>query len=206
MRIIWTITILTAVAVGFLLCYLIQAFVGAAAHPDSSLLVKDWLTASLSIAAVLIASGALFFNWLKAKQENFLNIHDKLVDVEVQEGRRLLHNEIENEDDPARLMREDATKYDKINRALALYDVLGLYVSKRYVFKDWVLDEWGPALVRARPHARHFIAHRDKQGGGPSWPNFAALSLAAVVRQQKRPAFQKGREPRICEKCGASHY
>lgn len=206
MRIIWTIVILIAVLIGYLLCYLVQAIVGAAARPDPSPQIKDWLTAALAFAALLVSSGALYFNWMKAKQETFLDIHAKLIDVEVQEGRRLLYHEIRSAADPARLLKEDEEKYDKVNRALAMYDVLGLYVRKRYVFKNWVLDEWGAALVRARPHAKHFIAHRESQGSFSAWPNFHALSLEAAVRNQKPFISQREKKPRTCQSCGAFHY
>lgn len=184
MRTIWTIVFGTGVLIGMLLTYLVQAVVGAAARPDPSLQVKDWLTVMLAGVALVVSFGALAFNYRKARQETFLNIHDKLIAVDLQEGRRLLYNEINAPEDPARLLREDPVNYAKVNRALVMFDVLGLYVKRGYISKTWVLDEWGPTLAKARKHANHFIAHRTAIGA-PLWPNFGAISLEAKIRSQK---------------------
>ncbi|MFP3461272.1 hypothetical protein R5O87_10520 [Arthrobacter globiformis] len=206
MRIIWTIVILAAALGGFLLCYLIQALVGAAAHPDPSFQVKDWVTAGLAGLASFLSGAALYFNWMKAKQDTFLSIHDKLVAKDLQEGRRLLFEKIHAPEDVEALLQKDEDGYHKVNRALAMYDVLGVYVKRRYVFKAWVMEEWGPNLAKAWSHAQHVIAHREKRGAPSNWDNFRAISLEARIKSQAQFVSRRERTPRTCERCGAYHF
>ncbi|MFK0040773.1 hypothetical protein ACIQTW_13140 [Paenarthrobacter sp. NPDC090517] len=206
MRTIWTIVISTAVAIGYVLCYWLQAIIGASARPDSAFLAKDWATLALACAAFLVSSGALYFNWIRAKQEAFLDIHDKLIELGVQEGRRLLYTKIKGPNDPARLSEESPEEFDKINRALAMFDVLGLYVRRRYVFRSWVMNEWGANLAGAWPQAQHFIAHREKQVGREAWPNYKRLSLEAVIKNQKPFTSDRAKALSTCDRCGAVHF
>lgn len=147
---IWTVVFCTGFLLGVVVCYLSQAVIGASARPDSNVGFKDWLTVILAGAALTVSLWALTFNWMKSKQDTFLSIHDKLIAVDLQEGRRLLFAKIKSPADADRLLAEDMESYQKINRALAMYDVLGLYVKRRYVFKSWVMEEWGSGLAKAR--------------------------------------------------------
>lgn len=183
---IWAIVFGTGFALGIVVCYLTQALVGAWAKPDPNVGFKDWLTVILAGAALTVSLTALTFNWLKAKQDTYLSIHDKLVAVDLQEGRRLLFTKIKSSADADNLLKDDPQSYQKINRALAMYDVLALYVRRRYIFKSWVMEEWGPGLANARTPGKHFIAHRTSQGVPSTWKNFDSLSLEARTRAQSR--------------------
>ncbi|UKA59141.1 hypothetical protein [Arthrobacter sp. FW306-2-2C-D06B] len=182
---IWTVVFGIGFALGAVICYLFQAVVGASTRPDPNVSLKDWLTVILAGSALIVSLAALSFNRRKAKQDTFLSIHDKLIALDLQEGRRLLFEKINSPEDADRLLQEDIASYHKINRALAMYDVLGLYVKRRYVVKSWVLEEWGPGLAKARVPGKHFIAHRTKQGVPSSWKNFDSLSLDALTGSPK---------------------
>ncbi|NKG22392.1 hypothetical protein [Paeniglutamicibacter terrestris] len=111
----------------------------------------------------------------------FLSIHNSLISLDIQNGRRLLFNKINSPEDPSELLSSDPRAYDQINRALAMYDVLGLYVKRKYVDKSWVMDEWGSGLAKARVPALLFMAHREAIGVPSKWKNFDALSLEAKL-------------------------
>lgn len=163
MRKIWIIVFLSGVALGVVITLLVNAIIGAAASPDPSLL-KDWWSIAFGVLAVLLSAGALYYNWMKSKQDTFLSIHEKMISSDLQEGRRLLLSKIKSFEDADRLLEEEPEQYRKINRALAMYDVLGVHVKRGYVLKSWVMEEWGPGLARAREPGSHFIEHRRRQG------------------------------------------
>ena len=170
---------------GAVFCYLFLAAAGASARPDPNVGFKDWVTVFFAIAALLASLGALYFNWRKAKQDTFLNIHQQLIALDIQEGRRILFQKITSPEAASQLLIDDPDDYQKVNRALAMYDVLGLYVKRRYVFKSWVLEEWGANLSKAREPGRHFINHRKANGVPSLWGNFDKLSLEASILHQK---------------------
>lgn len=177
-------------ALGAISSYLFQAAIGAAARPDPNVAFKDWTALIFAAAALCASLAALQFNKRKARQDTFLGIHDKLIALDVQEGRRLLFEKINSPGDAARLLDEDPEAYHKINRALAMYDVLGLYVKHRYVAKSWVMEEWGANLAKARKPGMHFVAHRIERGVPSKWANFNEISRDAMIRHQDPFAFR----------------
>lgn len=179
MRKIWIIVFFSGVAIGVVSTLLFQAIRGAAGHPDPSLL-KDWWSIAFATLAVLLSAGALYYNWMKSKQDTFLSIHEKMISSDLQEGRRLLLSKIKSFEDADRLLQEEPEQYQKVNRALAMYDVMGVYVKRGYILKSWVMEEWGPGLARAREPGLHFIEHRRRQGIASMWKNFDDLSFEAV--------------------------
>lgn len=171
--------------IGAVFCYLLLAAAGAAGRPDPNVGFKDWVAVCFSVAALLASLGALYFNWRKAKQDTFLGIHEKLIALDIQEGRRLLFQKISSPAAASQLLVDSPEEYQKVNRALAMYDVLGLYVKRKYVFKDWVMEEWGPNLAKARVPGRYFIEHRKEHGVPSLWHNFDTLSREASIKYQK---------------------
>ncbi|MFK0039261.1 hypothetical protein ACIQTW_05415 [Paenarthrobacter sp. NPDC090517] len=75
---LWAVVLGTGVLLGVVVCYLSQAVLGSAARPDPGVGLKDWLTVILAGLALIVSLAALTFNWLKAKQDTYLAIHDKL--------------------------------------------------------------------------------------------------------------------------------
>lgn len=194
MKAIWAIVFFTGVLVGVGLTYFIQGMGVAARAP--SLELKDWLSFMFTGGALLLSMGAFYFNWKKSKQDTFLSIHEKMVTSDLQEGRRLLFTKIKNSEDVERLFKENPEGYQKVNRALAMYDVLGVYVKRGYIFEDWVLEEWGSGLAKAGEPGKLFIEHRSRQGIPSTWPNFIELSRKALAKcQNQNGNTGKGLEP-----------
>lgn len=113
-------------------------FVTAIGRPDSSLELKDLSQVALAAAALVLSLVALIVSARKSKRDAFLGIHDKLTALDIQEGRKILFNKVNSPEDAAELMKaENSDEYDKVNRAMAMYDVLGFYVYRRFVRKSW---------------------------------------------------------------------
>ena len=119
----------------------------------------------------------VFFDNRKRDQRNvFLKVHERLLSDDLQRGRYLLFEKVSDEASVARL-RED--EYRDINRALATYEALGLYLKNGYVIKRDVMDLWAEAIYRAWHAAQPFIAHREHNHGYRPWPHFEALARAS---------------------------
>ncbi len=195
MKVFWASVFFMFVLLGVGLTYLAQGL-GLAAPPPS-LKTRDWLNLAFTGAALFLSAGAFCFSWRKSKQDTFLSIHEKMVTSDLQEGRRMLFTEIKTPEDVERLFQHDREAYQKINRALAMYDVLGVYVKRGYILEDWVMEEWRSGLAKAGEPGRLFIDHRCQQGIPSNWPNFLELSRRAASKSRKRFTSRlfKGRTP-----------
>jgi len=135
---------------------------------------------------VIVSLSTLLFTRRKGKRDAFLSVHEKMITADLQEGRRLLFD-VESPEAAEKLLENKREDYQKVNMAMAMYDVLCLYVERGYVRRDLVMETWGPGLANARIPGRHFIAHRTKLGIPSTWRNFNKVSLeAAILFQDKR--------------------
>ncbi|WP_434993462.1 hypothetical protein [Arthrobacter sp. Ld5] len=144
--------------------------------PGTGMGLKDWASFFLALLAFILSFTAFIYSQLKAKRDAFLAIHEKLIAYDIQEGRRILFTKIHSVDDVKRLEQENLDEFQEVNRALAMYDVLAMYASRKYVPKQVILDEWGRNLARSRKHALHFMEHRDKK-----WDHYDKLSSEALA-------------------------
>ena len=140
--------------------------------------LKDWSNIWLGALAFLFSLLAFFYNRHSTKLNAFLALHEKMIARDVQEGRRLLFTRCTSVEDVEKLKQECDEGFQKVNRALGLYDVLGMYVSRKYVYESAVLEEWGRTLVKARNPARCFMDYREKE-----WDHFLVLSEKAAKRE-----------------------
>lgn len=77
-----------------------------------------------------------------------------------------------------------------IYRALALFDVLGLYVEQGWADRWTVLDEWARSLSAYREPKRLWVAARWPQSSEARWPHYDRLaSSAAKYVEQGRPSW-----------------
>lgn len=116
------------------------------------------------------------------RRDLFLTLHEKLSTPEQVCGRRALR-EINSPEDVKRMLRKDPDKHGAVTSALAMLDILGLYVDRGYVSKDLALSEWGWVLAGLSRHADHVIEERRRAGGvgRRQWPHFRSLALDAVA-------------------------
>jgi hypothetical protein len=116
----------------------------------------------------VVSAAAFGFTRYTDRRNLLLRIHELLLDLQNQRGRRLLHL-VAAADDSDDLNEENR---ELINRALAMFDVLGFYVARRYVKFDDAHDLWGPAAILAWERAAPYIQDRRAAEQRPVWPYF----------------------------------
>jgi hypothetical protein len=127
------------------------------------------------------------FTWRERKAQDqrdlFLRIHERLVDVDLQRGRRVLFQMVQSIEDARALFQDRREDSDLANRALAMLDMAALYVERGYIDRDLFVQEWGFAYASILENARYFIAERASRAVRPtvrSWPHFQLLASQAT--------------------------
>jgi hypothetical protein len=95
----------------------------------------------LSACALVISTAAFATRQRQDKRDLYLRIHEQLLDLQVQEGRRLLYERVHSVEDVIDLRRNEPEVYALINRSLSMFSTLGLYVERGYVDRDVVLAD-----------------------------------------------------------------
>ncbi|MCM0678283.1 hypothetical protein NCC78_26945 [Micromonospora phytophila] len=156
-----------------------------------------WFPEVSSSASLLISIAAVAFTGLayrdrrrQDRRDLFLKLHERLVEADLQRGRRLLFTRAQTLESVLQLRDEEPDNFDLINRAIAMLDVAGLYVDRKYVDKQDFLAEWGGVYGRAWLAADAFLAVRlgDLRGGRQGWPYFRALGVEAAAALDPEPA------------------
>lgn len=129
----------------------------------------------VSMAALCVSLATFLFNRSRDRRDLFLKFHEKLIEPDLQKGRAILYASVNTVQDAESLRSTRPDDYALVNRALSMFDVLGIYVYRRYVDKDVVLEEWGPTLAKAWQCGQHFVEHRAQNQGFRVWPNLRRL-------------------------------
>lgn len=140
----------------------------------TNMVAKDWAAFYLALFAFLLSLASFFYNHLKAQREAFLDIHEKMIAIDIQDGRGILYNDIESRADVERLKQENPEGFQKVNRAIAMYDVLAMYASRGYLPRQLILEEWGRNLAKYRQRVLLFGDVR-----GKNWEHYEDLSKEA---------------------------
>ena len=133
--------------------------------------------------AAVVGGLALWRTHRSDRRDLFLQLHDQLTSPEVQQGRRLIHEFARNGTGWSDTATDAAAEArDKANRALAMFDVVGWYVRKKYVDPSDVLALWAPAIVLCWHRAYEpYIERRRHTEGWDIWPHFEALVEEAEI-------------------------
>jgi len=150
---------------------------------------SGWIPQISSSASVLISLTALTLTGLsyrdRRKQDRrdlFLKLHERLVEPDLQRGRRLMFAHAQTTEAVKELREQKPELYDQINRALAMFDIAGMYITKGYINKKDFMAEWGSVYGRAWLAAQPFLEvrfggiHSDGQRG---WPHLRTLGPEA---------------------------
>ncbi|GAA1155014.1 DUF4760 domain-containing protein [Nocardioides aquiterrae] len=149
-----------------------------------------WISLGIALFALTINGLTFRDRRRQDRRDLFLKMHERLIDQDLQRGRRLLYQHIHDEGSARRLRMSpaeaDAEIYQAINRALAMFDVFSMYVEKGYIDRAEALQEWGHTLARAFQQAQPFIADRDNNQTWLSWPNLRSFGQEAVRWHEER--------------------
>jgi hypothetical protein len=148
--------------------------------------ISSSLSLLISVAALAITGLSYRDRRRQDRRDLFLKLHERLVEADLQRGRRLLFTRARTVEAVLKLRDEEPESFDLINRAIAMYDVAGLYVARNYVDKQDFMTEWGPVYGRAWLAADAFLAVRlgDRQG----WRYFRELGVEAAAALEPEPA------------------
>ncbi|WP_319325272.1 hypothetical protein [Streptomyces europaeiscabiei] len=145
--------------------------------------------------SLLVAASAYWFSrysWKRRKEQNrrdlFLELHAKLSSKEQMQGRRILRERVKSVGD-AEELRDRPEDASQVYSALAMLDILGLYVDEDFVDGPLVLAEWGHVVVELHSHAQYVLTERRANGGSfrSQWPHYQTLAGRATgwVSQQR---------------------
>jgi hypothetical protein len=145
------------------------------------------------ILSILISCGAFAFSlytWRERvtqdQRDLFLRIHERLLEVELQHGRRILFRQVNSVEDVKILFRDKPEHYDLANMALAMLDTAALYVEHRYIDGELYMQEWGYTYKNILEHARYFLAEREERSALPNprpWRHFFSFAIEASRRE-----------------------
>ena len=138
----------------------------------------------ISVVALSLSIYVLVDTRRRDRRDLLLKLHEQLNAQDRSIGRRLLY---QLASEPVESWPED--QFDRVNNALAYFDVIGMYAELGYVRKDDVLRLWAEPAFRAWKAAQPFLDHRARQSGSRPWPYFARLaqSAEAYLRQRRSP-------------------
>ena len=145
---------------------------------------------AVSFISIVIACAAFSFSVItwrdrasKDQRDLFLRLHERLADVDLQRGRRILAQRINSIDDAAALLRDEPNEYESVYRAISMLDIVALYAERGYIDYKLVLQEWKGSYVRAWNHGQYFIAERTSRDTPNTWsafPHFRAMAQRAA--------------------------
>jgi hypothetical protein len=148
----------------------------------------------VSSIALVISLAAFIFSVINRRERKlqdqrdlYLKIHERLVDIDLQRGRRIIYRDVHSAEDAEALFRERPEDYDLANRALAMLDVAALYEEQRYIDSKLFMREWGSVYARIHGNSGYFIAERIARSVEPvypAWPHFQSLARRAAELAQ----------------------
>ena len=147
--------------------------------------VDPWavIAPAIPVGISLLAVGVSLLLWWDQRRQDkrnlFLKIHEALVDPDLQEGRRLLFARTWTQEDVEKCRLDRPNEYQLINRALAMLDIFALYVEKKYVIKQMVLEEWSHIVTRAATYGQPFIEDRAARHQFRPFPHLQGLAEEA---------------------------
>lgn len=172
----WPVVFVFGVIAGAFATYAVRF----AVSPEARGLALQFITAGIAASAFALALRTYKFNDLKSKTDLFTSFHEKLIEAEAQRGRSILAVKLKEPEDVGSLSSAD---FVCVNRALALYETLAMYMIKGNLREEDVLETWGLALYRRRNEIRWFMEYRDATHQYVSWPYLKNL----LDRMTKRP-------------------
>ena len=133
--------------------------------------------------ALAVSLFAYFAGRWRDRRDLFLRVHERLAAADLQEGRRLIHELLR--DQQRKVGELEPRQRDLINYTLSNLNVACFYYRRRYVRRKDMKEMWGRPLVDAFNSAGPFLEFRDRENGGvPIWPDLRAFVEDARKHQQ----------------------
>lgn len=146
-----------------------------------------WILRNLGVFVGTFAVGLSFatvvMNRRQRQQDMYLRVHETLIDVQMQRGRRALYRCGQD----GALPPEDSDDFALISRTLSVHNAVAIYVRRGIVPRRWVLAEWRNTLCDMRRGLTFFRTYREQTYG---WP--VLVELEALIVAAERDAIKYG--------------
>jgi hypothetical protein len=118
----------------------------------------------MSVVALVLSVSSFWQGRRRDKRDLFLNLHQVLISKEQANGRRIIMTAAEHERDGVDGAWSSLSQDDKddLNRSLAYFDVLAMYVHAGHVDEREAREVWAPTYVRTVAAAEQFLRERRK--------------------------------------------
>jgi hypothetical protein len=143
----------------------------------------------ISLVALSVAVATLLTKRKQDRRDLFLKMHERLIDPDLQNGRRILRECIKSVEDAEKMRLGDPESYRLVGRALAMFDILGCYVRRGYIDEQLVLEEWGRTYAGSWDHGRHVVAERAERESETwsAWPHLQSFGETAAQWAKDHP-------------------
>jgi hypothetical protein len=145
----------------------------------------------LSVIALAFSIYVFIDSRKRDRRDIFIKIHELLISDDIQRGRYLLFEKVVDQESVKRLTDDE---YRDINRAIAAYNLLGVYLKNGYMNERDVMEVWGRPVYRAWISAQPFLAWREHNQGYKAMPYFEALA-----RRTEQVLSRDGLTSKICD-------
>ncbi len=144
----------------------------------------------VTLVPIILSCAAFVFSLFTWRERKFqdqrdllLKIHERLTDVDIQRGRRILHQKVHSVEDARALFLEHPDDYDFANRALSMLNLAALYVEYGYVDKELFMLDWGFVYASILENCQHFITERVERNSAfpQAWSHFQFLATQAAA-------------------------
>lgn len=123
--------------------------------------LAELTAAAAAILALILSLAAFSIAKRSERRQLFIHLHELLTDPESQAGRRLLY-EVETNEDLDRLRGGRGDDIDLVNRAVGLFNTLGMYARHRYLPRRMAKRQWASTMKRAWPKIELYLNWRRK--------------------------------------------
>lgn len=146
-----------------------------------------WVPIILSLSAFGFSLVTYWQQKNKDKRDLFIKMHETLIAPDLQMGRRILNSTHRTVAEIEELRLSSPDQYQLVNRSLAMFDILSMYLLRGYVEKELVLTEWGHTLANTWRHAETFIEARTALEGYPPWASLRVIGPQVAAWAEKNP-------------------
>lgn len=120
----------------------------------------EWATVLVALVAVVFSFIAFVWTRRATKNADFFQLHDRLMSLEVQRGRRLLMQADPSRRSWARIHTKRPDEWDAINHAVGVDHMLAQFYIARLVAPKRVETTWFSRIRVAWPQMESFVDYR----------------------------------------------
>jgi hypothetical protein len=149
---------------------------------------QSLMTIVISIFALVFSAFTWVWTWRerqgKDQRDLFLQVYERLINKDIQRGRRILRQTVHSVNDAKTLLEDEPEDYDLANTAIAMLDVAALYVYQGYIDRELFMKKWARVYARCLDSGRHFLREREIRDpfvSAGEWQHFLDLGEEAIA-------------------------